>query len=502
MIEENIFKKISQKAPFLDEDDLDTWVVPMLMEHYDPRLHVLARKAYKDGKGETPTIAVDAFKEHSKIELRSALETFFFRKEHWKNNRDLNSYLLTCFRRLSGRLYWDQNIARRTSIPTCPACKYEGRKELLLKESGMLKCQHCTKESERLADELKNMDQTSGEFILIQTKYKFYSQFAFHSKKGLKCPDCSLFIPESIVNDRVLCPYPNCIYMGGVANVDQMSHPTGVSCRNMVSLNKPITTHGGGSSTISFQDMFEADTMDPAACLDMQARCKKEHDVLSEVIEDQIRTIKRTNSSSTMIQKLLMYEAYKKMLNKHPEDMISYLAHVKQNSDFPIQARIFQEYTSLIENALPFSIEKRGKTIDIISLTNPDLALFEGISTFKAEIGQNYTIPNNTTEEYIGGRNFKNYGRCFIGRIIDIIDDTGKSIKNNIKEYSFVQIKMDELVKSGTPVTVKHFRILPHYEMHSMVFLQRIRRHIVDSIYFRLHKTKRIPRRKKCSNEE
>ena len=50
---------------------------------------------------------------------------------------------------------------------------------------------------------------------------------------------------------------------------------------------------------------------------------------------------------------------------------------------------------------------------------------------------------------------------------------------------------MDKSVEPGTPVIVKHFRILPHYEMHSLVYLQRVRRAIVDSVYFRLNKKKR-----------
>lgn len=492
---ENIFKQISQKAHLINEDDLDDWVVPSLMKHYDNRMHILARKAYGM---DTSSVAIEAFKERSKAEIRAALLTFIFKKEHWRNKRDLNSYLLTCLRRLSGRLYYDQNAVKRTNIPICPACKYEGRKEFTRKESvatnrGLLICAHCTTESARLQDELKDKNSIIG-----QTKYKFYSQFALHSKKGYRCSDCLLFIPKSLINGRIICPYPNCMFMGKVKDVEEMNHPTGTSSRFMVSINKPINSLGSSSPTMSFQDMFEAQAIDPGDRLDIQTKFNKEHKILSQVIEDQINTIKRTNNASTIIQKLLMYEAFKKMLDKHPEDMISYLAHVKQNSDFPIQARIFQEYAFLIENAMPFSIEKKGKMIDIMSLTSPHLALFEGISEFEANISSNKTIPNNTKERYIGNRNFNDYGRCFIGKVIDIKDSlTGESIKDNIKEYSFVQIKMDESVKPGTSVTVKHFRILPHYEMHSMVFLQRIRRQIVDSTYFRLHKKKREVRNSK-----
>ena len=180
------------------------------------------------------------------------------------------------------------------------------------------------------------------------------------------------------------------------------------------------------------------------------------------------------------------------MLENHPIEMVRYLVHRYQRSDFPIQARIFQIYYKLVENSLPFTIEKRGKEIDIIDLTSPDLALFDGISEFETEVEKNNIIPNKTKEEYIGGRNYKNYGPCFLGKIIDIIDlESEKSIKNEMLEYGFLQIKMRNVVKVGTPVKVIHYRILSHYEIGSLVFLQHTRKNIVDSVYFRLHGKKR-----------
>ena len=497
----NIFTEISDKAPVITDDDLDSWVVPKLMEHYDIRLNALARKAY--GSGST---ALSAFKQHSKTEIKGALDTFFFKKQHWKNNRNLNSYLLICLKRLSNRLFWDQNVTKSFHMAICPACKYGGRKEAAIPESGMLRCRYCTHEADRLGDELKIVDPTSSNFAMLQTQYKLHALFSLYSKAGVKCPECALFIPESIINGRVICPYPDCIYIGDKDDLAEMSHPTCTASRGTLSLNAKVTDRRGGGAGPSgnevqrkWQDLLigATDTIDPIVCIDINSQFNKEYDVLVQVIGDQINSIKRTNNSSTIIQKLLMYQAYKSMLDKYPEDMISYLAHVKQNSDFPIQSRIFQEYVSLVENYLPFSIEKGGKSIDIISLTDPNLALFEGISEFESRVDKDGIILNNTTEEYIGGRNFKNYGRCFIGKIIDIKTNDGKSIKDKIIDYSFVQIKTDSLVVPGTPVTVKHFRILPHYEMRSMVFLQRIRRQLVDSVYFRLHQKKREVRIKK-----
>src|SRR5690606_12115260 len=104
-----------------------------------------------------------------------------------------------------------------------------------------------------------------------------------------------------------------------------------------------------------------------------------------------------------IIQKLLMYEAFQEMLENFPEEMVSYLVHRKQNSDFPIQSRIFQTYARLMEEALPIDLVINGKKYSILSLTDPFLQLFTGISEFEAVVQDNYVIPNNTVERYVGG---------------------------------------------------------------------------------------------------
>ena len=135
-------------------------------------------------------------------------------------------------------------------------------------------------------------------------------------------------------------------------------------------------------------------------------------------------------------------------------------------------------------------MEKGGKKIDIVSLTAPELSLFTGISKYDSKVAADGSIPNETKEEYIGGRKYINHGPCFIGKLISVVDkSTGESVMSNVREYTFSKISTD--LEPGTPVEVTHFRIPSHYEMKGMVFLQRIRRQLVDSIYLRLHKKKR-----------
>ncbi len=485
MSEIDIIEKINNSAEILVESDVDTWIIPGLMDKYSSKIKYLSSKAY--GIDKNNGTAILAFKEKSKIELKKALSTFLFKHQHWKVGRDINSYLIVVLNRLADTIYYDNNVIKKAQFPICPLCKLDNVKSFLVQEDKLWRCKQCTQEIDNLTEELKTC---KIQIAQKQSLLRLCKIFALHSKKGYRCPDCSKFIPESYnTTFGISCPYDDCIFMGNVKDLEKIPHPSALSQRTMVSLQTNLTE----GNDVELQDLFVAENITADCKIHIQEQNKKEYVVLSNVIEEQISTIKRTNPSGTIMQKLLMYEAFKEMLEKFPEEMISYLVHRKQSADFPIQARIFQQYASLIENYLPFSIEKKNEKIDIVSLLDPDLALFAGISIYEAIVNENNIIPNNTIETYIGGRKFKSYGPCFIGKIVSIINkDTNELLNNKIKEYSFVKIKMNESIIPGTNVVVKHYRIPSHYELAALVFLQRTRRQIVDSVYFRLNKKKRV----------
>ena len=138
---------------------------------------------------------------------------------------------------------------------------------------------------------------------------------------------------------------------------------------------------------------------------------------------------------------------------------------------------------------MPFTVRKYGIEHEIYSLLDPHLDLFLGISEFEAVV-EGGTIPNNTKERYVGGRECLDHGPCFIGLLCDIVDEEGNSIKDKVYQYTFSQIKIAN-VEDGTKVKITHFRIPSHYEMNGLVQLQRIRKRLVDSIYFRMHGRRR-----------
>jgi len=323
----------------------------------------------------------------------------------------------------------------------------------------------------------------------MEANIKLHRAFEYHTKKGYKCPECTRFIPESSNSDSgIVCPYPDCFYFGDITELEKMNHPVGQGNQYNISLQTPARNNIHETSDgVEILDLIKEEIANPDLKIQVNQSFETELAVIKEVVKQQLEQVKRTNSSGTMLQKVLMYEAYANMIDKYPEEMISYLAHMKQSADFPLQARIFQEYVMLMQDSLPCKIEKDGKVYDVVSLLDEKISLFDGISEFEAVVKNDGTIPNNTKECYMGGRKFKNYGPCFLGLIIDINDMEGKSLKDKIDSYSFVNIKTKD-VAPGTKVVVKHYRIPSHYEMKGMVILQRSRKRLVSSISKRLHK--------------
>jgi len=492
---QNIIEVINTQAETIEEDKLDS-IVDDLLDTYKLKLNFLAKKAYGFRIGEAaPEVTLLAFKEQAREELKSSLFTFLFTSEHWRTGRDVNPYLITVLNRLSERIRQDIGSIKKANVLICPLCRENNHREFLNPEAKLWRCQTCTGLCERLTEELDKGLVSGIDRMNLEIKLAGSKIFSLHSRKGFKCPDCKRFIPESAnTSYGISCPYSNCGYVGTVSWLEKINHPATSCQRQAISLNSVLSKSDNNSNDLTLESTLESGAISADSNIDVKEKINHELDVLNQVIDDQIILIKRANSPGTIVQKLCMYEAYKNMIVKSPEEMITYLVHQKQTSESPIQARIFQEYADLVENYLPCTITKGGATIDIVDLLDLNLGLFLGISNYEAIVRNDYTIPNNTKEEYVGGKKYINYGPCFIGKLIDvkINDKASESLKKHVKNYSFVDIKLDEgCVAVGTHVLVSHFRIASHYELNSLVHLQRIRRALVDRIYIRLNGKKR-----------
>ncbi len=489
-----IIDEIHEKAANISEHDLDEWIVPNLANFYTQRIRSLSKFAY--GSSETVEaieLAHAAFRERAKAELRNATRTYLFVSEHWRTGRDLNSYLLLSLKRLASRIRIDIESARKSNQPICPACKALGDKQFCKYESRLLRCYACISEINRLEDDLK-LDLKTTERDRIEGEIRLRKVFQVHSRRGHRCPDCHRFIPDTFVQQYgVSCPYPDCAFYGTAGELEPMAHPLGLGFQSPMSLNQPVfKSDQSGHLPPEWQDILQSNDINADVQIEVKESCNQKLDVLNQVIDDQIAKIKRNETEEHAILKLLMYQAYKNLVQRQPDDMIHYLVHMRHTGDLPIQSVIFQEYIKLIENNLPFKIAKGKRTFEIESLLDPNLNLFLGTSKYTATVRSDHAVINNTIETYTGGRKLKFFGPCFIGLLVDVVHrGSGQSLRDNVKSYSFVQIKMDDTVPEGTPVEVTHFRIASHYEMGGLVHLQRIRRKIVDSVFYRLHGKKR-----------
>ena len=490
MQETNILNDLQEQAHSIKEEDIEQWL-PDLLRSFEDKIQQSAQYVY--GR-DVSSIGVRAFREKTAEELRKGLRTYLFTSQHWRTGRDVNSYLIKCISRLASRTKNDVDGTKKNSVPICPACKSVGQREFLIYDGTLLRCDHCYSEAERLELDLVKEDIKD----YLRARLRLHRIFSLHSRKGYRCPDCERFIPESYLQRYgVTCPYPDCCFFGTTSELESMSHPMGLNDFVTSSLNSsPRFDNGDGagsqSTNSAFQDFLHSTDINADIKLEVTQNCEKELSVLNEVIDAQIEQVIRNEGEKRSIQKLLMYEAYKNLVKSYPDDMIAYLVHQKHFSGLPIQSRIFQEYVRLIENALPFTITRSNKNYEICSLMDQNLHLFLGLSEFESVVKSDRTIANNTIETYTGSRKLKFFGPCFIGLLVDVSNrETGQSLLSLVENYTFMQIILSNKVQTGTSVNVKHFRIPSHYEMGALVYLQRIRRKLVDSIYFKLHGKKR-----------
>jgi hypothetical protein len=412
-------------------------------------------------------ISYDYFDVFIQDTIEKALETFIFKKKHWQNNKiNLLSYLykslhtmcLLLNRKLEGNKY----ILKRC----CPGCLYDRTYTFISSKNHIIECQVCKNK----IDELEDLKKVSDESLQVEIckKIDFYRIFSLYTDSGVRCPDCHKWIPESYLSGKcVACPYFKCNYFGLIEDFKKGIEPRALYTPEASVDIDVVLKQKPESANLSPEDLY---------------LIKDEYFYYLEIVRDAIAYSRRTTINNfKQIQNQLMCDAFSKVLEDYPYALIQYLVYNK-SKEISIQSKIFQAYVALVENALPFNIFKKEREIPITDLLDPDLGLFLGISSFAARVTDAHIIPNLTEECYVGSRKLTNYGPCYIGRLIDVIDTNGASILNNVIEYSFSAIQVNKNIVPGSIVQVEHFRIPSHYEMNNMLILQKIKNNICNRI--------------------
>jgi hypothetical protein len=419
-------------------------MIKSFIDNHKTNINKYAIKAYGNN-----SLSIAAFNALIERELTKAYYSFI---SNHHNDEYLERYLLSVISNIRKKIFYEN----KKNIYVCPGCKYFNNIEVLNHTSQKLTCNRC----------LNNDVNFPWEQLTINT-------FSSHSRRGYRCPDCERFIP---FNNKtiIICPFPDCIFVGNVNKLRSMKHPLIKSTLEL-------------ASEFNFKDVeSSADTKSF-----INDETNNYINLIKECITTQISGLHYKCYNSTYINKLCMYKAFYNLVERYPSDMVSYLIHLNRN--VKIQNKIFQEFVKLLESKIPFTYIKNEKTYEVKSLLDDNLGIFHGQTEFNSIVDQDNDIPNSINELYVGGRKGKYCRPYYIGKLIDVINlNNNQSIINNVMEYSFIKITMDKCISPKTPVNVKLISHSPHYQMGGMVYLNRIRRELVDRIYFLLNGKKRL----------
>lgn len=398
-------------------------------------------------------LSLRALKEELKEELRTGIVTFINKGSPLEEINDYLFYIVnaTC-RKLA------KPVIKHKAEYICPGCVFLGKDYSALSHGRVLYCDECESELKSETD---------------PKKVCFFRTFYRHNKNGYRCPDCERFIPHPLDNSTsVSCPYFDCLFTGAVVDLNKMHHPTSKS-----NPEKLILDASNGS--FAMKDNIQDQGADAYTRFELAEELQKKVDSIREIIETQSNNTAYSSSDSTVRHKQAVYQAFANLLERYPEDMVDYVLN-NTDSHMGFQHKIFQEYVSLLEGSLPFLVIKNRKPIKIDSLLDENLCLFDGISVFDGIVNDKLSIKNETKEFYIGGRKAAYTKPYYIGKLLNIIKrDSKEPLMQFVKEYSFSRIRMQG-VKPGTLVTVTHLRVPPHYQMGGMVYVNRIRKKIVE----------------------
>lgn len=401
------------------------------------------------------SVSVRAFIAELTDELRTGCVTFF---NKGYDIEELDSYLFYIVNATAKKMAVPKAAKKNTDY-LCPGCLFLGKESLVVVVNNYFRCDDCE-------DELK-VAKDPQKIIFFRTFFK-------HSKNGYHCGECKRFIPHPIDGSpSISCPYYDCCFVGAWQTLPRMHHPNSQTNAELVTLDASLKK--GGST---FKDLVVSDDVDVQTKMEVEEDLENKIKMLKGIIETQSNSAVYTGHDFTVKHKLFVYEAFTNLLRENPTDMIDYLLNNSRSGGF--QHKVFQEYIRLLEAALPFSFKKGGNMILIESLLDKNLNLFDGISEFDAMVSETLSIKNNTQEFYIGGRKGAISRPYYIGKLLSVIDKKTKTpLTDNVVNYTFSKIKMRD-VTPGTEVIVSHLRVPPHYQMGGMVYINRIRKKIVE----------------------
>jgi hypothetical protein len=443
--------------------DIDSLIDSFIMNHHAGIVTMHRIYFHNDN-----AISIRALIAELTDQLRTGCVTFFNKHGNEADPKELDAYLFYIVNAFCKQKATP--LVKKKTEYLCPGCLFLGKDNLITFED-IFKCDDCESELRSTKDPKRIL---------------FFKTFFKHYKNGYHCQDCQRFIPHPLDNASVVsCPYFDCCFVGPWSSLKRMHHPTSQNNPEKLILDRPLK-----DSNQSLIDTISSGTESALSILEIQENLQQNLSILKEVIESQSNNVPYSGSEITAKHKILVYQAFSNLLGRYPEEMVDYLLNNSRSGGF--QHKIFQEYILLLEKALPYSFKKNNKMYRINSLLDENLCLFDGISVFDEIVSDKLEIKNKTQEFYIGGRKASYTKPYYIGKLLNVADKINKtSLLSQVVEYSFSKIKMKDIVP-GTEVTVTHLRVPPHYQMGGMVYINRIRKKIIDRAHILLNKENNV----------
>jgi len=444
--------QITKPTNLLDVDSL----IEEFLKKNDAGIAMMHRTYF----GDSNQISIRALIEELKDELRTGCVTFLNKEDEPLSG--LDSYLFYIANDFSSKKSRPFAASKKKTEYLCPGCLFLGKENLISLLNKTFRCDDCEDELRKSSD---------------PKKMAFFRTFFKHNKAGYRCEDCERFIPHPIDDSPVVsCPYFDCVFVGAWTSLSRMHHPNSQSNAEILTLD---AVQVGGF-------VFKDNIIDLEPDAQEQLEAKEIHNdkikMLREVIDYQKNNVPYSSSNFTIIHKCLTYEAFDNLLKKYPAEMIDYLLNSSRSGGF--QHKAFQEYISLLEKSMPFSFKKGNKEYLVESLLDDNLNLFDGISVFDGIVSDKLEIKNATKEFYVGGRKGTIAKPYYIGKLLSINEKITKApLIDNVTEYSFSKINLKDIAP-GTAIIVTHLRQVPHYQMGGMVYVNRVRKKIIDRAQF------------------
>lgn len=430
--------------------DVDSLVESFIQDR-EQGISTLHRLYFKNGD----QLSLRALKEELIEELRTGCVTFINKGADMGELNDYLFYIVNAFCKKSA-----QPVVKRITEYICPGCVYLGKEYSTININKVFKCEECISEL-KISKDPKSIH--------------FFRTFAQHNKAGYHCSDCQRFIPHPLDNSVTIvsCPYFDCSFVGLIEGLHKMHHPTSKSNPEKLILDAPAI-HG-----VSLKDHVVSKEADVLTQLEVAEDLQDKFHLLQEIIETQSNNVPYCSSDATIRHKQYVYQAFASLLEENPSEMVAYLLNTNDNH-CGFQHKVFQRYIQLLEKSLPFIISKNRKLHKVETLLDETLCLFDGISVYDSRVTNSLNIKNETTEFYIGGRKAAYTKPYYIGKLLSLSHrETKVSLMSHVKDYSFSRIRLHD-IDPGTPVTVTHLRVPPHYQMGGMAYVNRLRKKIVE----------------------